>query len=156
MQTDGLLVTLVDVNMLIAFQCDLWHAFHTVTACPFSMCFFSRCYNLHFLPSWEYDLLHKGYLSWLCCHKCYRKKEMLKRSSQVMCHSSKFLPCSCDVCYNTRSAILACLLCVRPVHDGMSALEWIAQRTTSYSGSDLRELCAQAAQRPVQDAIRSV
>lgn len=46
------------------------------------------------------------------------------------------------------------LLDNRPVHDGMSALEWIAQRTTSYSGSDLRELCAQAAQRPVQDAIR--
>ena len=67
-----------------------------------------------------------------------------------------FSPVMFDVCYNTRSARLACLLCVRPVHDGMSALEWIAQRTKSYSGSDLRELCAQAAQRPVQDAIRSV
>lgn len=46
------------------------------------------------------------------------------------------------------------LLDGRLVRDGMSALGWIAKKTKSFSGSDLHELCAQAAQRPVQDAIK--
>lgn len=37
---------------------------------------------------------------------------------------------------------------------GLSPLTWIAKNTKRYSGSDLHELCAQAAQRPVQEAIK--
>ncbi|CAD7705414.1 unnamed protein product [Ostreobium quekettii] len=46
------------------------------------------------------------------------------------------------------------LLDSRVVREGTSAIGWIARRTKCFSGSDLHELCAQAAQRPVQEAIK--
>ncbi|CAD7704508.1 unnamed protein product [Ostreobium quekettii] len=51
-------------------------------------------------------------------------------------------------------SVCSTLLDDRPVRDGLSALGWIAKKTETFSGSDLHELCAQAAQRPVQDAIK--
>ena len=45
------------------------------------------------------------------------------------------------------------LLDPRPVEDGLTPLQWIARHTKDFSGSHLLEVCAQAAKRPVIEAI---
>lgn len=46
------------------------------------------------------------------------------------------------------------LLSGAKVHDGLSAMEWVAQHTEGYSGSDLQELLSEAAAIPVHEYIR--
>ena len=45
------------------------------------------------------------------------------------------------------------LLDPRPVEDGLTPLQWIARHTKDFSGSHLLEVCAQAAKRPIIEAI---
>lgn len=48
------------------------------------------------------------------------------------------------------------ILSSTPVEDGMSALEWIAKNTRQYSGSDLHELCAEAAKHPLAELLEEM
>lgn len=48
------------------------------------------------------------------------------------------------------------ILSPEPVEHGMSALEWVAKHAEQYSGSDLHELCAEAAKHPLSEILEKI